>query len=106
MSHTPGPWKYEIKKEGLKKWGIQLHLVQTPNGETLAELYTGHAEMENKWDELASNARLIAAAPELLEALEDIVHDADDNRYFDEHGLPTTSFHSINKARAIIAKAK
>ena len=47
----------------------------------------------------ATNARLMAAAPELLEALSDII------RVIDQKG-ERLAFHLASKARAAIAKAK
>lgn len=52
---TPGPWKYsEVKQE---------HLIHGPEGDCIA--WCNGIRADN-----AANARLIAAAPALLEALE------------------------------------
>lgn len=61
MSHTPGPW--EVSKDGYALWGpfpARRHI-----GEVFAADRT-NAEAETRW----SNARLIAAAPDLLAACE------------------------------------
>lgn len=58
--HTPGPWK----AEGWK--GI---VVNDSNGHTLA-LAPG---CSYSIEEMAANARLIAAAPDLLEALQNVI---------------------------------
>ena len=54
MSYTPGPWKVD-------------HPYIRGNGRVIASLESGHNEVED-----AANACLIAAAPELFEALRDI----------------------------------
>jgi len=54
--HTPGPWVLHEGKTAVN--GADGHLVAS----------CGSLPYRNKWDEEA-NARLIAAAPELLEAL-------------------------------------
>ena len=56
MSHTPGPWTQD-------EYGS----VKTPSGETL--LVEGVALAGRSTEETRANARLIAAAPDLLAAL-------------------------------------
>ena len=80
-THTPGPWHVangcqirSAKDQIAKAWMMR-------NGEGLA------------------NARLIAAAPELLEALEEIVSAADGDGWSQLDA-------DLRKARAAIAKAK
>jgi hypothetical protein len=95
MTHTPGPWR--ISKDKSNK-----HIKIIDN-----DLYRELANTSGNWfddDTEQSNARLIAAAPELLEALEMLVN------YFvgigledDEDGDPNPE---IVKARSAIAKAK
>ena len=77
--HTPGPWKI---------YSDHSHDVQIEAESTMiADLYTDDVP------EFMDNALLIAAAPELLEALIDVVRIAD---------RKTTEF---DAARAAIAKA-
>lgn len=85
MTHTPGPWRIGPKhKDGT----FAIHAGKasvvhcTPFGSS-----NGHAE---------ANARLIAAAPELLEACKAIFD------YYDEDDLMVGD---IEKLRAAIAKA-
>ena len=77
--HTPGPWTYEQISNNA--------YVIDENGSAVM-LY------RNPDDEMKANARLIAAAPELLEALEWAVDNPHDDAYW------------ISQARAAIAKAK
>ena len=62
--HTPGPWKIEDGEVG--------YALVSPDGTWLADIpsWTGSVETAS---EASANARLIAAAPLLLEALENIV---------------------------------
>jgi hypothetical protein len=61
VSHTPGPWM-PAKGPGL--------LVIVSQDESIATIATGTFKGELPTDQILANARLIAAAPELLEALE------------------------------------
>ena len=65
-AHTPGPWHYD------STWG----LIVKHGGAEVAALHSGNA----------ANARLIAAAPEMLAALQRLTHPmADDSDL--EHAL-------------------
>ena len=81
--HTPGPWRI----------GALVHEVHAADGSLVAEL----ASRGEKYRETRHNARLIAAAPDLLEALRWIAscecEDDGDNDYI------------YSKAREAIAKA-
>lgn len=59
--HTPGPWRAGPNR-GNASWRIT-----GPTGEDIAD--TGIWSLEHR-DEMIANARLIAAAPLMLEALE------------------------------------
>jgi len=73
---TPGPWHL----------GYNKHDASVHNGVTIASV----CDDATHWK---SNARLIASAPELLSALERLVH-------------PMADDEDLDYARAIIAKAK
>lgn len=90
QQHTPGPWAY-IVPDG--------HVVRHPQiysdfGPVANATWLG----ENKLDQLKANARLIAAAPDLLEALGEIVSAADGDGWSQLDA-------DLRKARAAIAKA-
>jgi hypothetical protein len=92
MEHTPGPWEYEKPDEnGNAVVGVELE--NEADGFSIAVVCSGSP------DQTLADAALIAAAPELLDALRSIVNTCnvriDDPRikYFDE-------------ARAAIAKAE
>lgn len=80
--HTPGPWRYDYAP------GYCGELL-APNGTTLAEFVTEPSE---------ADARLIAAAPELLEAL---------NAMLTHMGMDEDEWNKVtfDQARAAIAKA-
>lgn len=79
MNHTPAPWAFSINHSG----DYQLH---GSNGHLVMQISTGTIP-DN------SDARLIASAPDLLRALERLVH-------------PMADDEDLDYARAVIAKAK
>jgi hypothetical protein len=93
--HTPGPWKAWTSKSPFKRSGV--------NGLTEA----GDAPFTicimgtpNKLAETHANARLIAAAPEMLEALRAVVEEFE-RPHDSTRNLPSV----MRAARAAIAKA-
>jgi len=85
--HTPGPWRYE-------EFGPNVIIKATKN----PMLSVVHSLYQESREQTEANAHLIAAAPELLEALENLlkVHE----------GEGGTQYHAGDMARAAIAKAK
>lgn len=73
MKHTPGPWEVFICDDGSEHTGWPISIHQAGTDKTVVR--TG-GQWPYTWDEAISkneavaNANLIAAAPELLEALE------------------------------------
>jgi len=65
VEHTPGPWRYTLDARGR-------HLVVPENkwGHALAQVFV--RRLDPCIYPVQQNARLIAAAPELLEALEEL----------------------------------
>jgi hypothetical protein len=87
--HTPGPWR--VGGEYAPQFVNELPTVRTHDGKHIAYVYT----------ESPDDARLIAAAPELLEALRDLLRDeaiCDD----DSETLIATR----NRAYTAVAKAE
>jgi len=87
--HTPGPWSFAMPREDGNYVKIYLHGLGRPDkikGEDSLAGYCGEA-----------NGRLIAAAPDLLEALDDLLAQV-------EKDAP--EWLSLNQARSAIAKAK
>jgi hypothetical protein len=86
-NYTPGPWRAE---------GWKNTIVNLPDGTTIAAAPgPEYAPLEV----LQANASLIAAAPDLLEALEKITTAMEDE-------LPAGGSAETRAARAILAKAR
>lgn len=86
MKHTPGPWKSVIANysEDNLSW-LACADVVTPKGATLVRFEGTHDYQKN--DEYEANARLIAAAPEMLACLEMVEHSHDaetQEKFFEE----------------------
>jgi len=105
LKHTPGPWEYRagfictkeedpIVLSGIPRW----HKKHTRINDSPFAGYQDGYFWPSK-DEIEANARLIAAAPELLEALIALTEFAKANGY-DSNLLP-----EMKNARAAIAKA-
>ena len=88
--HTPGPWVTDRNQHG------ECH-VMDEFGIAIADMAVDYSSIK-KIEEHEANARLIAAAPELLEALKDML---------DGHEDACTGYGegAADKARAAIAKA-
>jgi hypothetical protein len=69
LKHTPGPWNV-IYKHKYNEWHVS---VPTSTGSMKWALFDDGIRSENP----EADARLISAAPDLLEALRKIVHDWD-----------------------------
>ena len=91
-TYTPGPWEVEVIRDGRNHW-----IMPVAGG--------GHGWVGKRYMAVGDaidihDARLIAAAPELLEALQALLPDAVGNHI----GGPDTQAR-IDAARATIAKA-
>ena len=89
--HTKGPWSFTDE------------MVSGPNGEIIADPYCMQTK-DTEPGEMEANARLIAAAPEMREALEKVVRDYED-QYCDDT-LTDIAFDAYHSAKSAIAKAK
>ena len=99
--HTPGPWSVgEVSHKKQRVDIDSLHADQTVGHQTwrgLARAYGCEDMPAEGTAVMLANARLIAAAPELLEALERIVASDPTHTHF--------ATLAISEARAAIAKA-
>ncbi len=102
VTHTPGPWPMQPTGDG-KRIVIGRGLVEGPNGYEVAEVYSDDCP----YDLAEANARLIAAAPDLLAALKDaeriLSYFADGETSFSGPGTPKTV---RDAARAALTKAE
>lgn len=104
MKHTPEPWEidYSLKyyKPCIRHNGIIVAF--------LADNTANLIDPSNQREEDAANVKLVAAAPELLEALKDAVRWLDgmysDNPEFALDSMPNNCL-SRNEMKAAIAKA-
>lgn len=94
--HTPGPWSISDSS-----WVTNHRDIDAPTHGALA-VVVWRMEEEERSPECEANAALIAAAPDLLEALEMIVTEADS--YTARTGKPVYNW--LDSARAAIAKAR
>ena len=93
--HTKGPW---VIIPGGDEWSTGRIATIEPKPETMLKTnFWTIAEVNYRRDEHAANARLIAAAPNLLDALESIILNASPKLF---------SVGQLAQARAAIAKAK
>lgn len=84
--HTPGPWTCSAQ------YGRRMYTIWDADGD--------YHQMRDEAGEMDANARVIAAAPDLLTALENIL--ATENI---PSGTAHCSFENLRKARAAIARA-
>jgi hypothetical protein len=103
--HTAGPWNV-IYKFGTSVGISSGKPQQYVNGEAQDQIVmiVPCAEHNGGDEATKANAHLIAAAPDLLEALESIVFK--DREAFDEDGWARVSFSAITKCADAIAKAR
>lgn len=103
MSHTPGPWALGQKphEQGTM---IDIDAVGMRQHGAIA-VAVWRMEQEERSPDMEANAHLIAAAPELLEAL--IAMEREKPDYMTRNNLGDPSEETTNRmARAAIAKAK
>ncbi len=94
MKHTQGEWKYEGGDNG----SCEVDAVKTTIGLCRWDKNTGEYVISR--EEMEANAKLVAAAPEMLALLKEI-DDCHDN-YADNLGMSTKLF---NKVFELIHKA-
>lgn len=94
MKHTPGPWTVD------RAWHIDkgfLRIIRDPRLERVAMI----PDVERELEEAIGDAHLIAAAPDLLATLRELV------RYVrDEFSCSHPLCEAADRARAAIAKAE
>ena len=99
-AHTPGPWVADSRVGGVVRGGPVQSFVNG-SGQQQVALATGQEYM--KPGEQAANARLIAAAPDLLAACEALI---DAHRAVVHGEASHVAAGLLNAAEAAIAKAR
>jgi len=100
--HTPGPWKPAMQHSQQlvtipdKTHGWRCLVVETSNGDIIARAYGATPEIAE------ANARLIAAAPELLDALENLANAICKNT----NGMPDWLSRALDDANEAMRKAR
>lgn len=109
--HTPGPWKvHRSYSSGLMSLALAGELpnyvpIETPFKEgAFADATSGDSPWEPS--EIEANARLIAAAPEMLEALEEFIRFIDLPPWAQPNEIACYRAAAVASAEAAIAKAK
>ena len=90
--HTPGPWSYE-PDDGSRD-GMPGGSIIGSNGHVIASA-TSHGDGEYNQEQLATDLRLIAAAPAMLEALDEFIECAG----FDDDPVRIQARQAIAQAR-------
>jgi len=119
-NHTPGPW--EPLEQGVSiqsSEGYHEVSATAPNGTLVNICSMFEGEFSNAAldpadetsytitpDEALSNARLVAAAPDLLAALESVLFPIESNDFATAAQIRTLYTSEIQAARAAISKAK
>ncbi len=93
QQHTPGPWRWEQPHNGFSA-------IRGPNYELVFGLAAGASSEKQSDDICGANARLIAAAPKLLELVEGFVGSGV------EWDGPTNSYVTMQVDRDRLTEAK
>lgn len=104
--HTPGPWTLGEAEHGdLGYTGHGIYAAR-PGGEPWETVWLGQAHgvhVRVPLEYVEANARLLAAAPDMLQALCELVAEADEHPGWEGH--PHAHTVGFEMARAAIAKA-
>lgn len=104
-AHTPGTWRVLAQEaDSTDPWTI------SANGSDLAEVFSRETNFGPKatHEEALANARLMAAAPKMLAALEEVVPFLEDREDAGHNGhvfIPNEAMRLLMEVRAAIAKA-
>jgi hypothetical protein len=81
MTHTPGPWKFEVRNNQA------MVTTERDDIDMVVASNLFDEELDLELEEVDANARLIASAPDLLECLQNLVYRGlivNDNDHYEE----------------------
>jgi hypothetical protein len=106
--HTPGPWSADVSTSNGNGWtnDRQVVTVTGEGGNTLIALYSTECMEYPNNETNSENARLIASAPDLLAALEEIETVCTESASDCRKRMGTRVGNALVAARAAIAKAR
>jgi len=105
--HTPGPWKAEGDLDGVREDYREDRCIVTADFDYDARTGSIIGVLRGHGPELRANARLIAAAPDLLEALKGLFQNCSMiHKLWGAHCNREEADAAIAAARAAIAKAE
>jgi hypothetical protein len=99
--YTPGPWK----REGANVYALQHHGWRKGEEQFCNRFFAQVMDSHTPKNELEANARLISAAPELLEACKDVMWSISRKTMY-EGSCQCEDCKAIRKVKAAIAKAE
>jgi len=97
--HTPGPWEIKAHSDPCYR------NISGPEHLALAQV-VWRVEEEDRSPKCEANARLIAAAPDLLEALEKMVGLFEPGRVYDFKEVSALTYEALSIALSALAKAR
>jgi hypothetical protein len=105
QAHTPGPWEVNEIDATATEWGMLTVDVADDATDAVCQVFGENdgVDYERTHAEAVANARLIAAAPDLLAALREIAELEGD---CEQQQFRLTRFQASQIARAAIAKAR
>ncbi len=102
MKHTQGKWEVSVNTNTDQKIFVKAN--DGKIGSAICLLFEGNYSVKSR-EEAEANAKLIAAAPELLEALQKIINDANILRLGESGDTVKVMIDSINEGVRAIKKA-
>jgi len=109
VKHTPGPWEYDSNHSVVHGTPRYIKAPAGYEGNQWNEVchvqsFFNYDSREYLRSKIEANARLIAAAPELLEALIELSHQMKEMLAF--YGANVSAVSAAKKADSLISKAK
>jgi hypothetical protein len=98
-AHTPGPWSIPTPRMGFSA-------IHGPDGQLVFGIAAGSADERRPEAVCEANANLIAAAPEMYEALKEAIENLEQTLRWRGEGWECSEDDLLGNARAALAKAE